>query len=312
MKRFHNILYVSNGVGDESQSIKQALKLAHDNNAKLSVLVACPPFPDNLNDYKTTYEQSITEQLEKTIVAARSSLKIAETTVSVKVSLLSDKALNVQIVRHVIQNSHDLLIKNAESSSSSKGFKALDMQLLRNCPCALYLSKSFKHAQKNARVAVAVDAVDDKKEARNLSVNLLELSHSMAKHYSGKLNVITCWHFVFEDYLRDSVWVKTTDEELERLLKEEKQGHLKKLESLMQEAKVSDEHQVHLLKGRPEVQIPSFINENNIDILVMGTVARTGITGFIIGNTAENILQELDCSLLALKPAGFVSPIAPY
>ena len=312
MKRFHNILYVSNGVGDEGQSIKQALKLANDNNAKLSVLVACPPFPDHLNDYKTTYEQSITEQMEKTIDAARSSLKITEKAVSVQVSLLSDKALNVQIVRHVIQNSHDLLIKNAESSNNSKGFKALDMQLLRNCPCALYLSKSFKHAQKKARVAVAIDAVDDKKEARKLSINLLELSHAMAQHYSGKLNVITCWNFIFEDYLRDSVWVKTTDEELERLLKEEKESHLKKLESLMQEAKVTDENQIHLLKGRPEVQIPSFIHESNIDILVMGTVARTGITGFIIGNTAENILQELDCSLLALKPAGFVSPISPY
>lgn len=44
----------------------------------------------------------------------------------------------------------------------------------------------------------------------------------------------------------------------------------------------------------------------------MGTVARTGIPGFIIGNTAENILQKIDCSLLALKPLGFVSPVKAY
>jgi nucleotide-binding universal stress UspA family protein len=44
----------------------------------------------------------------------------------------------------------------------------------------------------------------------------------------------------------------------------------------------------------------------------MGTVARTGISGFIIGNTAENILQKIDCSLLALKPQGFVSPVKAY
>lgn len=32
----------------------------------------------------------------------------------------------------------------------------------------------------------------------------------------------------------------------------------------------------------------------------------------IIGNTAENILQKIDCSLLALKPLGFVSPVKAY
>jgi len=53
-------------------------------------------------------------------------------------------------------------------------------------------------------------------------------------------------------------------------------------------------------------------DETKIDILIMGTVARTGISGFIIGNTAENILQKIDCSLLALKPQGLVSPVKAY
>jgi nucleotide-binding universal stress UspA family protein len=42
----------------------------------------------------------------------------------------------------------------------------------------------------------------------------------------------------------------------------------------------------------------------------MGTVARTGIPGLLIGNTAEGVLNQVDCSLLALKPEGFVSPVA--
>ena len=41
----------------------------------------------------------------------------------------------------------------------------------------------------------------------------------------------------------------------------------------------------------------------------MGTVARTGIPGLLIGNTAETILQRVDCSVLAVKPDGFVSPV---
>ena len=45
------------------------------------------------------------------------------------------------------------------------------------------------------------------------------------------------------------------------------------------------------------------------DLVVMGTVARTGISGLLIGNTAEAILEQVQCSVLAVKPHGFVSPV---
>jgi nucleotide-binding universal stress UspA family protein len=31
----------------------------------------------------------------------------------------------------------------------------------------------------------------------------------------------------------------------------------------------------------------------------------------IMGNTAERVLEQLKCSVLALKPRGFMSPITP-
>jgi universal stress protein E len=43
--------------------------------------------------------------------------------------------------------------------------------------------------------------------------------------------------------------------------------------------------------------------------VVMGTVARTGVPGFIMGNTAETILSQIDCSVLAIKPPGFTTPV---
>ena len=58
--------------------------------------------------------------------------------------------------------------------------------------------------------------------------------------------------------------------------------------------------------------IPAFVAESQIDVLVMGTVARTGIPGFVMGNTAENVLRRLQSSLLVLKPRGFVSGIRAY
>lgn len=57
--------------------------------------------------------------------------------------------------------------------------------------------------------------------------------------------------------------------------------------------------------------IPALVEEKKVDLLVMGTIARSGTPGVFIGNTAERMLRSVDCSVLTLKPDGFVSPIPP-
>jgi nucleotide-binding universal stress UspA family protein len=41
----------------------------------------------------------------------------------------------------------------------------------------------------------------------------------------------------------------------------------------------------------------------------MGTLGRPGTPGVFIGNTAEDVLQTTQASVLAIKPFGFVSPV---
>jgi universal stress protein E len=66
---------------------------------------------------------------------------------------------------------------------------------------------------------------------------------------------------------------------------------------------------VHLLEGEAGILIPKLAEEQQIDLIVMGTVARTGIEGYFIGNTAETVLNHASCSVLSVKPDGFVSPV---
>jgi nucleotide-binding universal stress UspA family protein len=65
----------------------------------------------------------------------------------------------------------------------------------------------------------------------------------------------------------------------------------------------------HLPMGSAKKVIPPLAAELRADLIVMGTVARTGISGVIIGNTAETILDQLTCSVLAIKPPGFKTPV---
>jgi len=63
-------------------------------------------------------------------------------------------------------------------------------------------------------------------------------------------------------------------------------------------------------EGDAAEAIQRLVRKLEIDLLVMGTVCRTGIPGFLIGNTAERVLDVVDCSVLVVKPVGFVSPVA--
>ena len=58
----------------------------------------------------------------------------------------------------------------------------------------------------------------------------------------------------------------------------------------------------HLLAGYAEQAIPDFVRANDIDLLLMGAVARGHLDNALIGQTAERVLEEVECDLLVLKP----------
>ena len=68
-------------------------------------------------------------------------------------------------------------------------------------------------------------------------------------------------------------------------------------------------HRLHMPRGMPQRVIVELVDQHNVDLIVMGTVSRTGIPGLIIGNAAETVLSVVRCGVLTVKPEGFVSPV---
>ena len=64
-----------------------------------------------------------------------------------------------------------------------------------------------------------------------------------------------------------------------------------------------------LAQGDPDEEVIKAVGQLDVDVIVMGTVGRVGVSGLLIGNTAEKVLRLVECSVLAVKPAGFVSPV---
>ena len=103
----------------------------------------------------------------------------------------------------------------------------------------------------------------------------------------------------------------TPQAELEALLDEEESNHAKALADLLKTTGLRDAPwQIHLDKGPAEDVVGRVIAKSRINLLIMGTIARTQIPGVLIGNTAEKVLDDVRCSVVAVKPPGFVTPLS--
>lgn len=295
------ILFITHSQKDYHQTLSRAISLAQEFQASLSVMALCPPFPYDLKSYRDNYTRSLEEHYERQLSVAMTQLDIKPKAVQISLSLEESSKPALLILKKIEEECIDLLVKEAQDQSPQAGFKALDMTLLRQCPCPILIDKEKPNSQGKAKVAVAIDPKETG-EGRQLSFQLLDFAQKLASESNRVLNIVSCWDYEFEEYLRSNVWVNIEDKELMRLILKEQDEHQLALQELLAQAKLNVEYDIHLLRGKPFVAIPTFVKDKNIDILVMGTVGRTGLKGFLIGNTAENTFQHLTCSLLAMKP----------
>jgi len=56
-----------------------------------------------------------------------------------------------------------------------------------------------------------------------------------------------------------------------------------------------------ILRGSPAEEIIGFAERNNIDLIVMGTLGRTGIKGYLIGSVAEKVVRHSKKPVLVVR-----------
>ena len=204
------------------------------------------------------------------------------------------------LVREVVRGGHDLLAVGATPSGTVQCVGASATRLLREAPCPVLLVDASRR-RRRPRVLVAVDTdLWNSKGKAALTANLMETAAWFAEKHDGELHVIHAWVPYGE---RMIIRAGLTAAEAQRFLVGQREESRQDLEQALApfSAHVDRAH-VHLVKGDPRVVIAEFATRHSIDVLVVGTVARSGVAGRIIGNTAEAVLSQMPCSMLVVKP----------
>jgi nucleotide-binding universal stress UspA family protein len=306
LERFKNILLVVNSQIKNPAALSCAFSLAKNNNAKLRIVDVVK---------ETSSYQPILPELAKSlnlrdllVEEKKETLKrflkpFEKEGVETSIKILTGIPF-IEIICEVLRKDHDLVITTPEGKSEFKDmlFGTTTMHLMRKCPCPVWAIKPSSDVP-FPRILAAVDLDPDDEENISLNRKILEMSSSLAVMQKSELHIVHVWDFLIRSVMIPKHALDQIDEEARTM-------HKSWFENLLGKH-VPDlpETQVHLIKGEADIQIPRLTREKDIDLIIMGTVSRTGIPGFFIGNTAEKILYRVDCSVLAVKPDGFTSPV---
>lgn len=309
MRNFKNILCVVTTHEQGGPALTRALVTAETNQASLTVAKVLPAMPIGMPEQHAILTTRVRAALAAMTAEHSGGGAIAH-------DVLVGTAF-LEVIRAVLARGFDLVIKTAERPSfTARLFGSDDMHLLRKCPCPVWLTHPDEKSNYDSIIA-AVDLEDPigADAVGELNTQILDLASALAVSDPADLHVLHVWDAVFEQTVRS--WSTHPELEASSYVRSERQQHeqgMKLLEThlrahLGKEAFDYLAPGFHLQRGTPATQIPKAAAQFDADLVVMGTVARTGIAGLFIGNTAEAVLEQLNCSVLAVKPAGFVSPV---
>lgn len=312
MRRFKNILAVIDHGKPLDSAIDHALDLARRNDAAITIMETSDRLPEDiLLSLEGGGGRRIMEEFEE-----RRRAKLMESAhlwEDLEPTLLfpSGKPF-LDIVQRVIDAGHDLVVKAADPppTGSSRLFGSVDMHLVRKCPGAVWLHKPGEDTQIR-RILACIDLSSDDVLRNQLNTAVMEMATSLARDEGSGVDAAYAWWLPYESTLRDGIWLGSERGSVDDLMTSRRIEAEASLKAFVGKFESPDlPITCRFLNGDPRAMLPKLCHTMGYDLIVMGTITKIGLPGYFIGETAETVLGEASVPVLAVKPEGWVSPVA--
>jgi universal stress protein E len=183
-----------------------------------------------------------------------------------------------------------------------------DWELIRHCPVPVLLLKSHRAWHRPA-VLAAVDPFHAHARPADLDTRLLQAGGSLATLLRGRLHVFHAYMPLIsvEPAPLSGAPMAMLPPEVQAL--HERQV-ARAIDRLAATAGIPRRRR-HVCMGEVSGELQVLTRRIRAGLLVMGAVSRSALKRFFIGNTAERVLDRLDCDVLVVKPRRFKSEVSP-
>jgi universal stress protein E len=285
--------------------LAKAARIAAQFNGRLELLhiIAMPYVLPGEGGIEAT---KAAEQSRQLVKLERVANRLRKVGIKVGCSVVWDYPAADAIVRHVMQNKPDVVL--AESHHHSKIARWFvthtDWELIRSCPCPLWLVKAPR-LHDATRVLAAIDPFHTHSKPAALDEEELRVATIAAGDGRlGVAHVFTPPVVAISGGLGEPIWAPPSPAELRRSTQRISQAV----------NNVADRHDIKrtdriVRAGDAGVELPLATKAWKATLLVMGAVSRSALKRAFIGHTAERVIDAVNCDVLIVKPRSFKTSV---
>ncbi len=300
MRKYTNILVVAEPKKDVQTALKRALDIAKFNpKTTITYLRVVYDFSYDLLILNKVKEKPIHQDIEKThldhlnqIVEEYREKANSEATIIPKV--VENRDVGEAVIEEMKSGDYDLIIKaaNRHGLLDSIIFTPIDWFILRHAEIPVIIAKSNDWVS-GGNIAVCVDFTLQDHMQSNIA--MLREAQILSKITGAKIHLINS----------APVYMPTVMLEVPHYSPDlYEQGVLDEHKARMYE--FAHKHHIpqencHIEEGMPDDVIPTVCAKLNARAVMIGSAGRSGIAAALIGNTCEEIVDDIDADLFVLN-----------
>jgi universal stress protein E len=306
MEKYQNILVVIDPTTEDQKALKRSIVLAQKTKARITAFLAI---------YDFSYEMTTMLSSDERYSMRDSVITGKRAWIQSLIDNLPDNNLtiNIQVVWHnrpfesiidkVMTQHFDLVIKGTHQHDKLKSviFTPTDWHILRKCPCPVLLVKEHLWPA-NGNIIAAINVGSDEEEHQSLNQKITEEAIHLAHLIHANAHLVNSYPGT-----PVNITIEIPEFDASQYNDSMKNHHIEAMTLHAEEYSIMPEN-THVIEGLPEDVIEELAEDLDCELAILGTIGRTGISAALIGNTAEHVIDRLNCDVLALKPDGYISP----
>ena len=305
MLDINHILVVLDKHDKDQPGLQRACWLANALDADLTLITsAWDSFGDQASQLADTASNSVKQALLRQAKLWLDSLTEQDSCKSLRTNteVHWQKHLHDAAIESARDTEFDLVIQSTQKHGLiDRLFSHSDWNLMRHCPAPVMMVKS-PDAWKHNRILASIDATSADKGHTLINDNILSYAEHLADHFDTDLHIANAYPMVAVALAM--VPEVSPPEDIQNYITDQ---HKEATARWAEKFNVAEDH-VHVLEGDAEQVVPDVAAEIEADLVVVGTVGREGLSGVLIGNTAEALVDKLSCDVLVIKPKDGVNP----
>lgn len=301
-RKFERILVaLADPSAGSNKAVRRAGALAHKTGASIELLNAMPPAMSAGIMHAESERFTRLEAEENHRLLERTANRLRREEIIVNTHLETGYPAHEAILRQVRITKADLLVIEARKHNlfARLLLTQTDFELIRRCPVPLLIVKG-RAAWRRPRILAALDPFHANDKPSELDGEIVAAAHAVAAAVGGSVHATHIY--------RPAVSLipgMNIDPAAVAAIPEQERAYKAAVRRRFYEAVGQygiARNRAHLLCGAPAVELPAVARSVRAGLVVMGAMSRSGLKRIFIGNTAEQVLDSLQCDVLIVKP----------